>query len=262
MKEKTRFLPIIAILMYFVMLTINVLGNALPINGRSTGQISDIYSNLFAPAGITFSIWGVIYLLLFIFSMNQFFTYNKFSENRYRLYNKINVFYIISSVANAMWIFAWHYDKIGLSVVLMLILLACLIRINLILRNSRFSSVEKLMTKLPFTVYFGWITVATIANITTFLVAIQWNRFSISDIVWTDIILLVGALIGLASILYYRSIAYGLVLVWAYSGIMLKHVSPEELDGQYISIVVTTAVSLIIIVTGIVMLIKSKKFIR
>lgn len=224
------------------MVVVNFSANALPIN-RTTGEISDAYPNLFAPAGLTFSIWGLIYLLLAGYVVYQF---TKIGQSRETLFKKINPLFIATSLANIAWIFAWHYDFIGLSVVIMAVLLFSLIKIADILRSELFSAQEQLFISVPFSIYFGWITVATIANITVFLVSIGWNRFGVADYVWTSIILLVGALIGILRMRKDANIAYGLVLIWAYLGILYKHVSAGGFGGQHPSIIATVIVCLLL----------------
>jgi hypothetical protein len=238
-------IKILAGVFYIAMVVVNFLANGLPINNRSTGQISDAYPNLFAPAGLTFSIWGLIYLLLGGYVLYQFVKKNPKMEG---LLKKINPLFIATSLANISWIFAWHYDYIGLSVFIMGVLLILLIQIADVLRTQRFVSVEKLFIWAPFSVYFGWITVAAIANITVFLVSIGWNGFGIADYIWTSIILLVGALIGIVRMRRDTNIAYGLVLIWAYLGILLKHVSTGGFGGQYPSIIVTVIMCLVLFV--------------
>ncbi len=222
--------------MYIAMVVVNYLANVLPINNRATGEISDAYPNLFAPAGFTFSIWGLIYLLLAGYVVYQFVKKNQTTEE---LIKKINPLFIATSLANIVWIFAWHYDYIGLSLLIMLALLVLLIKIANTLRDNPFSRQEQLFIKAPFSVYFGWITVATIANITVFLVSIGWNGFGIADYVWTSVVLLVGAGIGIARMLKDKNRIYGLVLVWAYFGILLKHISTGGFDSNYPSIIIT-----------------------
>jgi hypothetical protein len=165
---------IIVAVTYLAMVVMNFLANGLPINNRSTGDISDAYPNLFAPAGPAFSIWGLIYLLLGGYVLYQFVKKDQKTED---LLQKINPLFIATSLANISWIFAWHYDYIGLSVFIMVTLLMLLIQIADMLRTEQFASLEKLFIWAPFSVYFGWITVATIANITVFLVSIDWNGF-------------------------------------------------------------------------------------
>jgi hypothetical protein len=225
---------------YIAMVAMNFLANSLPINNRSTGAISEAYPNLFAPAGPAFSIWGLIYLLLAGYVFHQFVSFGKEgSREREGLLKKINILFIAASFANLSWIFAWHYDFIGLSVLIMAGLLVLLIRIADILRLEHLTAKEKLFLSTPFYVYFGWITVAAIANITVFLVSIGWNGFGIADFIWTSVILLVGALIGVLRMGKDKNIAYGLVLIWAYLGILLKHLSAGGFGGQYPSVIVT-----------------------
>ncbi|MFA5928797.1 MAG: tryptophan-rich sensory protein [Candidatus Margulisiibacteriota bacterium] len=232
---------------YIAMVVVNVLANALPINDRSTGAISDAYPNLFAPAGLTFSIWGLIYLLLAGYVLYQFISFGKESGlKKEELLKKVNVLFIATSLANISWIVSWHYDLIGLSVLIMAVLLVLLIKIADILRVEQLTSREKIFISTPFSVYFGWITVAAIANITVFLVSIGWNGFGVADFVWTSVILLVGALIGILRMHKDKNIAYGLVLIWAYLGILLKHLSSGGFSGQYPSVIATVIVCLVL----------------
>jgi len=241
---KNISIKILAGVAYIAMVIVNFLANSLPINNRSTGAISDAYPNLFAPAGLTFSIWGLIYLLLAGYVLYQFISES--SKKKEALLKKINILFIATSIANISWIFAWHYDFIGLSLLIMAILLILLIKIADILRVEKMTSLEKLFISTPFSVYFGWITVATIANITVFLVSMGWNVFGIADFVWTSIVLLVGTLIGILRMLKDKNIAYGLVLIWAYLGILFKHISASGFNKQYPSVIITGIVCLVL----------------
>jgi hypothetical protein len=242
---KYMLIKILAGVTYVAMVIVNFLANTLPINNRSTGAISDAYPNLFAPAGLTFSIWGLIYLLLAGYLLYQFLPFKR-EENKKNegLFMKINVLFIATSVANISWIFAWHYDFIGLSVLIMSVLLALLIGITDILRAEQLNVWDKIFIQTPFSVYFGWITVAAIANVTVFLVSTGWKGFGIPDHVWTSIILLVGALIGSLRLYKDKNVAYGLVLIWAYLGILLKHLSESGFEGQYPIVIATTVICL------------------
>ncbi len=231
---KNILIKIFAGVAYIAMVGMNFLANALPINNRSTGEISNAYPNLFAPAGLTFSIWGLIYLLLAGYVLYQFISFGKNgSQKKEGLLKSINVFFIATSLANIAWIFAWHYDFIGLSVLIMAALLVLLIKIADILRIEKMTSLEKLFISTPFSVYFGWITVAAIANITVFLVSIGWNGFGIADYVWASIILLVGSLIGILRMRKDKNIAYG---------------SAGGFGGQYPSVIATVIVCLILFI--------------
>jgi len=252
---KNIYIKILVAVTYVAMVIVNFLANGLPINNRGTGEISDAYPNLFAPAGPAFSIWGLIYLLLGVYVIYQFVKKEQKTEE---VIQKINPFFIATSLANISWIFAWHYDYIGLSVCIMAVLLVLLIKIADILRVEKFSGLEKLSIWAPFNIYFGWITVASIANITVFLVGIGWNGFGIADYVWTSIILLVGALIGILRMHKDNNIAYGLVLIWAYSWILFKHLSVSGFNGQYPSIIITVILCLVTFLLSLGRIIRNK----
>lgn len=247
MNKNNLTLKISVALGYLAMVAVNFLANALPIGGVTTGEASDSFGSLFTPAGVTFSIWGLIYLLLFGYTLYQFgFGKKNITKQREKLFATINKYFLITSIANMAWIFAWHYGVIWLSVLLMFALLFFLIKIADVINKEKYNALETVLVRLPFSVYFGWITVATIANITVFLVSINWNGFGIAESIWTVIILLVGALIGSIRILKDKNIYYGLVLVWAYGGIWLKHTSGSGFDGQYTSIINTIIVCLVL----------------
>lgn len=245
---------VLAAIAFLIMITVNGLANALPINGQNTGQVSDAYGNLFAPAGLTFAIWGVIYLLLAMYILYQFGLFQKDNEtDRGLLMRMIAPFFIASSFINAIWIFTWHYDLIGIAFLLIATMLILLVKINLLIDKETLTNKEKLFIRVPFAVYFAWLTVATIANATAFLVSISWNGFGISEVVWTVIILLIGAAIGFATIRLRRDISYGLVLVWAYGGILLKHISQDGFAMNYMAIIITVGASIALFVLAILL---------
>lgn len=242
--------PLVVFITYFVMILVNALANILPINGRGTGDISDSYENLFAPAPLTFSIWGLIYILLFAYVIYQLTYYKESEVDNKDIFRKIGLFFSISSITNALWIFAWHYDKILISLVLMIVILANLIIINIFLRKKEFNMRQQVLIRLPFTIYLGWITVATIANITTYLVGIGWNQFGIPEYIWTIVIILTGATIGISAMFFYNSIAYGFVIIWAYVGIAIKHLSDSGFNGEYMSVIVGVFIAIALLVAG------------
>ena len=225
---------------YVAMIAVNVLANALPINGRTTGAISDAYENLFAPAGLTFAIWGVIYLLLGgaralparPVPWRGTTKRGAGESRRVALLERVGVLFSLSSLANVAWILSWHYDLILVSTLLLATMLVLLILITRTILAADLSPRDRVFVRLPFSVYFGWITVATIANITVWLVSIGWDGFGIADSTWAVAIIAVGATIGTAVILRDSDIAYGLVLVWAYLGIWIKHTSSHRLQRR------------------------------
>ena len=193
--QNTMAIKIIAAISYLVMVVVNWLAASLPINGVTPGEVSDSYPNLFAPAGLTFAIWGLIYLLLAIFIVYQLGnSHGNTNPAKAELLRNIGVLFSISSLANSAWIFSWHYRIIPLSMLLMAVLLICLIMINQRLAKEKLRASEKFFIRLPFSLYFGWITVATIANATVLLVSpeLEWlrnirtNMGSHHDLNWDD----------------------------------------------------------------------------
>ena len=250
----------LAAVTFILMVVVNALANILPINGIGTGAVSDSYPNLFAPAGITFAIWGVIYLLLAAYTVFQLGLFKKNRTMSNALMNKVGVVFSISSIANTVWIFSWHYRIIALSMVLMLLILVCLAIIVSAIRKETLSTKEKVFVKLPFSVYFGWITVATIANLTTLLVSVGWNGFGLSQTVWAIAIIAIGAAIGIITILRNKDYAYGLVILWAYAGIVIKHVSETGFNSMYPAVMITTIAAMVLVVVAEVMAITKKAY--
>ena len=245
MKNKIKYLVVIT---FIIMIVVNVLANALPINGMDTGVVSDSFPNLFAPAGITFAIWGIIYLLLGIFSFYQLGIINKNDSVSAELLDRVGIFFSISSVINSLWIFSWHYQIIPLSIILMLGLLYCLIKIVDTIKIEKLSLKEKFFIKVPFSIYFGWITVATIANATTLFVSLNWNRFGIPESVWTVILIIIGAAIGILTMLNNKDYFYGLVIIWAYFGIIIKHTTIFQ--NQFPSVIITAAICIALVLVA------------
>jgi len=243
---------------FLVMIIVNALANILPINGVNTGQIADSYKNLFAPAGLTFAIWGVIYFLLAGYVLYQFGFFQG-KKSSMTLTKKVGLYFSVSSIANALWIFSWHYHRIAWSMVLMLIILICLIIITQTIHKEKLSKRDRLLIQMPFSVYYGWITVATIANATVFLVQLVWDGLGIPAATWTVGIIAVGLVIGVANLLKNKDIIYGLVIQWAYVGILIKHLSAQGFDGQYPGIIITTIVCIALLLVAQVFLIYSKK---
>ncbi|MCB0936046.1 MAG: tryptophan-rich sensory protein [Mycobacterium sp.] len=245
-------IKVLVVVTYVAMVAVNFLANALPLNGRGTGEVSDAYPSLFTPAGLTFSIWGVIYLLLGLHVLHQLGLFRgERGADRDALLNRVGVLFSISSLANTAWVFAWHYDIIPLSAVLIIAILVCLILITNTLRTAGLTGRERWLVGVPFSVYFGWTTVATIANITVLLVSLHWKGFGLSESMWATVIVVVGMVIGTATMLRNRDIAYGLVLIWAYLGILLRQTSATDgFGGRYLNIIVAVMVALVVFIVA------------
>jgi hypothetical protein len=259
-KTKSLIIKVFVAVTYLAMVTVNFMANYLPINGVTSGQVSDSYPNLFAPAGITFSIWGLIYVLLGVYAFYQLGCLEKKkTKNWFKLTDKIGLYFIISSLANILWIFSWHYGFIGLSFLWIIIILISLIKIADILRKEKLSSGERSFIFIPFSVYFGWITVAVIANITVFLVSLGWNGFGVSENFWTILILIVSAIIGLWRMFKDKSIFYGLVFIWAYLGIFIKNSNLDLNRMKNLDIMMATVVCVIAFLIAIPLLCDKKR---
>jgi hypothetical protein len=252
-------LVILNLLGFVGTIIVNTLANTLPINNKNTGELSDAYPNLFVPAGITFSIWGIIYLLLTIFVIYQivYALKNKTEENTF--IDKIGMLFFISSLANISWIFSWHYQILPLSLVIMVVLLISLINIYLQLNIGKQNLIRKenKLVNITFSVYLGWISIATIANITAFLVNMGWNRFGLSEEFWTVIVLIVGIALSLIMLFKRRDIYYCLVVLWAFAGILIKRATVDS--ESHTGIIITVIAGLTIIsVASITQLIRRK----
>lgn len=208
----------------FGVIVINALANILPLNGITTGELSDMYPNLFVPAGVTFSIWGLIYLLLILFIVNQVIAVKKATAQEISSIEQIGPWFFISCASNILWIFAWHFQLVLFSLVCTLLIGLSLIMIYLKLDigKTRASQRTNLAVYLPISIYLGWISVATIANITAVLVNYNWNGFMLSESFWTVVVIAAGILVGLGMLFMRRDIFHPLVVVWAYIGIIIK----------------------------------------
>jgi benzodiazapine receptor len=215
-------------------LSVNILASALPLNVQNTGEISDRFQVYFVPAGYVFSIWGIIYIGWIAFTVFQFLP----SEKENPRLRRLGYLFALSNVANAAWLFCWHYNLFGLSVIVMLALLILLIASYLRLNVNRTSvaPLEYWCVDVLFSVYLGWITVATVANITDWLYLINWNGFGIPAQVWAVIMLAVASLLGLAMALMRRDVGYLAVLVWAFIGIAVKQTpAPLVVAGAWVA---------------------------
>ena len=213
-------------LAFIGVITMNALANILPINGLNTGQVSGFYPNAFVPAGFTFSIWGIIYLMLLNYTIA--YTYYKLKPIQFEQVNKyldrINNFYLGTCILNMAWIIAWHYLQIEISVLIMLLFLSTLILLFLKSKTmmSQLTITQRLLLHTPFMVYFGWISVATIANITALLVAYQWNGFGLNEMYWSVIMIFIAFVLGIVMLKNHQNEGFAIVLVWAFFGIQMK----------------------------------------
>jgi hypothetical protein len=207
---------LITILASVITITVNALANILPLNGLTTGEISDRFDIYFVPAGYVFSIWGLIYLGLILYTIFQALP----SQRENETLKKIAPAYWLASAANSAWIFLWHYEVFQFTLVAMVSLLFSLLVIYTSLANV--TGMIKWLVKLPFSIYLGWITVATVANASQFLYYIDWNGLGIAPTIWAVIMIAVATLLGILMIWRENNFAYVLVLIWAFIGITVS----------------------------------------
>jgi len=214
---------IVTWLLFVGVIAVNALANILPINGYNTGQISAFYPNAFVPAGFTFSIWGVIYLLLLFYTIG--YTYYSLKRQAYskayRFIERINPYFLLTCIFNMAWIVAWHYLQIELSVLIMLLFLNSLIQLFLKTKTTAhdLNLTQRFILQTPFIVYLGWISVATIANITALLVAYKWTAFSIAPVYWSAAMILIAIILAVWMLLKFKAVPFALVVAWALWGI-------------------------------------------
>lgn len=212
------------VLVTLVTILINILADALPINGLGTGQISDSFHVYFVPSGYVFAIWGIIYIGLVAYAVYQALPAQR--ENP-RL-QATGWWVVLGGLANSMWIFLWHYEQFVGTLGTMLILLATLIAVYLRLGigQTKVSAGETWTVRVPFSIYLGWITVATVANVSDVLDYLKWDRFGISSAAWMVVVL--AAVLVIAGLMNFlrRDVAYAAVILWALAGIAVKF--PKE----------------------------------
>ena len=203
-----------------IALTVNILASTLPLNGQNTGEISDRFQVYFVPAGYVFAIWFFIYVGWIAFASFQFRSAQKESPRLRRL----GYLFALSGIANSVWLFTWHYNTFGLSVIVMLTLLGLLIAsyLRLNVNQVSVSRAERWSVDIPFSIYLGWITVATVANVTDWLFLVGWNGFGVAPQTWAVIMIVVASIVGLLMTLTRKDAAYVFVLVWSFIGIAVK----------------------------------------
>ncbi len=218
-KIQNNIVPIFIVLSTVFVIGFNLLASYLPLNNIYTNTISDKYSTMFTPAGIIFSIWGLIYVLLGIFAIWSVLTYAKNKE----IIDKSLLLYTSAAALNCIWLVTWHYEYIKVSIIPMVLLL---ISLGYLYKFFILSTVSRVI-KLVFSVYLGWISVATIANVAIVLNTFQWDGFGISQHSWTTAMLIVATLLGWYMLSRFKDKAYYLVIVWAAVGIWIRN--PEDI---------------------------------
>ncbi len=243
-KPTTVRIPLIQVanvVVFLLTVAFNYLSQTMPLNNRTTGELSDKYPNLFTPAPVTFSIWGVIYLALLGFVIWQVWPMRNAqrADQRNQAIATLGWDFVLLCVLNMGWLFCWHYEMVTASVLVMLITLGLLIRMNyLIFSDIPHTTDNRNFLQIPFGLYLGWISVATVANITAWLVGRQWTGFGLSESVWTMIMMGIAVLLAVVVLIKWRNIPYALAVSWALLGVALKH---QQMFGVAFSTIILTA---------------------
>ena len=252
----TRTLPFANGIAYLLMVVVNYLSNTGIFNGNTMETISDRYDNFFTPAGYAFSIWGLIYLGLLGFVMYTGRSgWSKKAADEHML--KIGWWFVLSCVANMLWVVTWLYDYTGTSVLIMVFLLLCLVKIILNLRMELDAHPLKKYVFIfwPFALYAGWITVALIANIAAWLTKLNWDGWGISETTWTVIMVVAAGLINVLVVISRNLREFGAVGIW---GLIAIAVANNQDDGATAIVYTCFGVAGIILVFMIINALKYK----
>ena len=259
MAHKNAYIKVFSVIAFLIMVIFNALANLLPLNGITTGALSDRYPSLITPAGYAFSIWTLIYAFLFAYTIYQLELTGHTKKLSPMVSDMIGLYFIVSSLCNAGWIIAWHYNYIALSLMLMIFILVCLCFINNYAYSDELTLREKIFVRLPFSIYFGWITVATVVNTSVLLISIRWSRLGISDIVWAIIAVLIILIVASINLTKNKSFAFTIAVIWAYVGILVKHTAKTELNGKYPEIIIAIIICILILFSEMAYIVFKKK---
>ncbi|MBZ0283713.1 MAG: tryptophan-rich sensory protein [Anaerolineae bacterium] len=240
--NKDSLRQIVNIVVLVVTLIANGMATTGQLGGRPTAEVANSLPILFVPANYVFSIWGLIYTLLIAFVVYQALP----SQRTNPALRKIGWWFAVSCVANFTWLILFQYNLFPLSMVAMIVLLVSLIVMytRLGIGQVAVSTRERWLVHLPFSVYLGWITVATVANAAYVLYDAGWDGFGISGAVWATIMLVVAGGISLAMIYQRRDVAYTAVLLWALVGIVNKQAETPLVAGTAVAVAVVLVVAL------------------
>lgn len=247
-----KYMKWINTLAYIGVVAVNALAELIPIGGVTTGQVSEKYPNLFTPVPLTFSIWGLIYLLLGLFILYQWGVGASAQEAR-QVTQNIGTLFLLSCILNVFWILGWHTEAIGVSLLCIAGLLLSLILIQPEIRTGISGTARRVMVNAGFDIYYGWMIAATIANAAVLLVKNDWGRFGLSEVFWTVTMIGVGGLIAALVVCRQKNRLAGATVIWAYGGILIKHLSASGYGGKYPAVIAAAAVSIAGILAAITM---------
>ena len=241
---------------FILTLVVNTLGGLGIINDMSQSDVSDKYFTLITPAGFTFSIWSVIYGLI---AASLVVLYLRRETSYYqRALDKITPLFILTSVLNIAWIVLFSYELVELSTLFIFaytIVLALICK-QLLAINDR----KHFLLPLTFGLNTGWLMIATVVNVASSLVKLEWNGFGLSDDLWGMIILIVAILIVVFVTTQTHNAAIPLPIAWAYFGIH-KSLATEH-PGDYGILQLIAIIGLVVLIgVAAIQLYKNEYFI-
>ncbi len=182
------------------------------------GQSSNYVDPLIVPAGYAFSIWSMLYVWLIYFPFRQWHRLRK--KTLYPAAKPMAVLYSVNVIGNGLWLVFASYDWLFLALITIVGMLYTLYRINDLLEDS--TTIHYIFDRIGFTLYFAWITLATVLNASAALSLYRWSGFGISQVTWSLLILIVVCVLGLLVFRRYRDAAYSAVVVWALSALAVR----------------------------------------
>ncbi|GAB2571308.1 tryptophan-rich sensory protein [Spirosoma areae] len=260
--QNDKLRQVMVVLSIVAMIALNYLSNAGMFGGKTNGEISDKYHTLITPAGYAFSIWGLIFLGLLAFAVYQALPAQQ-TTPRFRA---IGWWVVLNAVCNGIWSPLFNNERIGIALLVILVMLFSLVVIeqrllekphvpliptdrDATLPESATSATQTWLARIPFSIYFGWLTVATILNTAVFLKATEFSLMELSEQTWATAILIVGLLVGAIVFNRFRSVAYILVFAWAYAAIAVE----QEGYGQIPLVAGAGAiVAVLLAITGLI----------
>ena len=233
--KKVKLLAVLNFIFFVIAFAVSNLSQLKIFGGVTNATISNKYDTVFTPAGVTFAIWGVIYLSLFGFTIYHLIKAYQDDLNAEASVAilKIGNLFIINNIATTFWVFAFTYEYLLLSMLLIIIQLITLLMIfiKLNLWDTQQSFKNKLFTQFPLSIYFAWLCVATVANISLYLVSVGvTNLFGVTEVQWATALICVVTLITLFIIGKKKNFYFGLVVIWALYGIQMKRTAIDPVE--------------------------------
>lgn len=247
-EANTSILRVLNWLGLIVAAVVYLLADALPINGKTTLEVSNAYPNLFSPARFTFGIWGVIYILLALFCLYQVGLFVPRGPKTYLIIKRIGLYFFFASLFNVAWVILWHYQLIAASLIAMILQLVMLLAAYARIDNRTVTAREKWLIRVPFSVYLSWVSVAVIANFAAYLSYARMGGFGINDTVWTVILIVAAAIIAIYVLFKKQDIVFASVFIWAFIGILVRHIA--TFHSRYGIIMIAAIIAIVILVIG------------